>query len=453
MNGTNAGAMFVWAFLLASSGCNQTTTTALQHKESKPSDSRAELPSFATVIVDFSASFAPLTQTDRLALKETARALTDLAIQDWTPPTTIVWRKIGTASATPAPLCDVLEFNRSIIGAVTTAERLRTQLEACTETVVRASRVPGTPEPYTDIGGGIMMAAQNWAAMDGRKALIILSDFLEDLPKGTHVTPVQLHGESVLLLHRPGTTETADLTAYLDRITAWKNRLRDAGAHSVATLPTFRATLYTIEQALAQQAGAGTSISIVTDLVSPMPDQQAINRAITVISTALAKRAAEWPAPVTAGWFATARPAWRTVAVAPVVYTPRLARKSNELNTADAFEKATEEIGLALQQRHDVGNGDIDGALRLISNGETATASYLVVLSNFEDQAPVGTGRSLRGERVLMVYRARDAIDGAHFFERVNKWQEYFKSTGAVQVCALDITTLTDSAISTCLQR
>jgi hypothetical protein len=402
--------------------------------------------------VDFSASFAPLTQTDRLALKETARALSDLAVQDWPPPTTIVWRKIGTASVTPAPLCDVFEYNRSIIGAATAAEKLRNQLGACTESIVRASRAPGTPEPYTDIGDGIMMAAQNWAAMPGRKILIILSDFLEDMPRGKQPIPVQLHGEYVLLLHRPGTTETADPAIYLSRINAWKSRLLASGAQFVAALPTFRATVFTIEQALTQQPGNGTSISLVTDLAPQMVDQPTINRAVMVLSMALSKGASGWPPPVTAGWFGTARPAWRTTTVAPVVYTPRLARRANEVNTSDEFEKAIEEMGLALQQQPGVGNGDIDGGLRLISDSETATTRYLILLSNFTTPAPSITNQSLGGEHILIVYSARTATDGAMFFDRLAKWQQYFKGSGATSVCALDITTLTESAVSTCAQ-
>jgi len=438
--------------LLWAGGCNSRSSADAERRRPAAEVSTQELPSFATVIVDYSASFAPLTQTDRLALKETARALADMAVQDWSPPTTIVWRKIGTASTAAAPLCDVIEYKRSIIGAAGSAEQLRAHLDACAETVVRASRMTGAPEPYTDIADGIMMAAQNWAPVAGRKALIILSDFLEDLPKGGHAAQVQLHGESVLLLNRPGTTENGDPAAYLARVSGWKNRLIASGASSVVTLPTFRATRYSVEQALSGQPGVGTSISFVTDLVPPLPDQQTVNQAIITLSKAFAKSAAEWSAPVTGGWFVTARPAWRTTAVAPVVYTPRLARRANELNTMEAFEKTIEEMGLALQERHDGGNGDIDGTLRLISESEPAPTRYTVLLSDFATPAPSATTQSLQGERILMVYRARAATDGAQFFKRLAGWQQYLEHTGAVHVCALDITTLTESVISTCVK-
>jgi hypothetical protein len=446
-------AMFACSAALICGGCSSPVPPSDTRGDQQPPPTEI-LPTFATLIVDFSASFAPLTQTDRLALKETARALGDLAVQEWHPPTTIVWRKIGTASATPAPLCDVLEYKRSIIGAVTSADRLHVQLDACAERVVRASRAQGTLEPYTDISGGIMMAAQNWAAVPGRKVIIILSDFIEDLPKGAANVDLRLHNESILVLHRPGTTEGDNPSSYLNRVNSWRDRLLASGAKAISVVPTFRATRYTVDRALTGQSNSGTSIAIVRDLGPISADQQStINSAITLLSMALSKQAAGWPAPVIAGWFSISRPAWRTVAVPPVVYTPRLARRSNELNTTEAFQRALEETGLALQSRGGIGNGDIDGSLRLITNGETAMTRALVLLSDVAAAAPSGVPAPfLKGEHVLMIYRASTAADSGQFFDRLHSWHEYFKKTGAAKVCALDITTLTESAIGHCLQ-
>jgi hypothetical protein len=404
-------------------------------------------PSFATILVDYSASFAPLTQTDRLALKETARALADLAVQEWNPPTTVVWRKIGTSSISPPLLCDILEYKRSIVGAASAAERLRDQLSTCAETVVRNS---GTQqEPYTDISSAIMMAAQNWRSINGRKAIIILSDGQEDLPKGQQPTSLRLHGETIVLLHRPGTSEAADPIAYLERITAWKARLIAAGARQVAILPAFRATLPTVEQALTDQPDNGTSISLLNDLT---PANDAVTKhAIATLAAAIANRATSYPAPVRAGWFGIARPAWRTAAVAPVVFMPRLVRRPNEHNTANDFKTALEEPGFALLKRQDVGNGDIDGALRLIMNSETASRRYLIVLSSLSDVAPTQHNPSLLGATVLLVYQPSKQTDGATFFQRLDDWQGYFRRAGVAQVCALDLATLTEATIASCL--
>lgn len=437
--------------ILVCCACNQPSSSEARATMPPNELPATELPSFATVIVDFSASFAPLSQIDRLALKETARAIADLAVQDWAPPTTVVWRKIGTASITQRPLCDVIEYKRSIIGAVGSAENLRTQLDGCAESIIRASREKPSQEPYTDISGGIMMSVQNWNAMSGRKVLIILSDFLEDLPKTATPVPLTLQGEAVLLLYRPGTTETEDTAPFLERIANWQARLLASGARSVAILPIFWTTADTVKQALTQKPDTGTSVALVSDLVPENGSPLVLKHAITTLSAALAKQAAEWPSPVTAGWFATARPAWRTSAVAPVVYTPRLVHRANELNSINGFREALEETGLALQQRQAVGRGDVDGALRLITNSDAAAKKYLVLLSDFSASAPKILNTSIRGEHVVMVYRATNSTDGSQFFDRLAKWQEYFKNTGATRVCAVDITTLTESVVNSCL--
>jgi hypothetical protein len=417
-----------------------------------PEGSAVERPTFATVVVDFSASFAPLTQTDRLALKETSRSLAELAIHEWTPPTTIVWRKIGAASVKPPPLCDVLEFKRSIIGAAIAAERLKSQLSGCAESIVRESRSPRAQEPHTDIVGAIMTAAQNWADIDGRKVLIILSDFQEDLPNARGASPIQLHDEAVLLLHRPGSTEDDDPAIYLDRIDVWRRRLLAAGAHSVTSLPTFRATTPTVIEALTTKTAAGTSVSIVNDLSSRATDSNILKSAVGALAGGLAKRAAEWQAPVSASWFATAQPAWRTATVAPVVYTPRLARRNNEVNTTEALRIALEEMGLALAARPDNSYGDLDGALRLISNSETTPHRYLILLSDFTSAAPATQNAKLAGEHVLLIYRTLTATDGQRFFQRLREWQSYFQRAGVRRVCTLDLMTLTEAGIRSCTE-
>lgn len=450
--GRNQVVASMCALLVTSGGCGREEATRSQQGHPETTAATIELPSFGTVIVDFSASFAPLSQSDRLALKETARALADLAVQVWSPPTTIVWRKIGAASAMPPPMCDVLEFNRSIIGAAGSADRLRSQLDACAESVISASRKSATQEPYTDISGGIMMAVENWKGISGHKVLIVLSDFLEDLPKGAAPVNLKLNGESVLLLHRPGVTDAQGPSPYLERVVKWQQQLLASGAKSVAALPIFWTTAETIKQTLTQKPDKGTSIALINDLAPDSTLSPVMKRTITTLASALAKQATAWAEPVTANWFGTARPAYRTVAVAPLVYTPRLVRRANELNTAGSFKDALEETGWALQSRQAVGNGDVDGALKLITNGYGGTNQYLILISEFNEPAPSLADLSLRGKRMLLVYRSRNAKSGSQFFDRLHQWQEFFRSIGAIRVCALDIMTLTESAVHRCLQ-
>jgi hypothetical protein len=402
------------------------------------------------VVVDYSASFAPLTQTDRLALLETARAIGNLATQDWPPPTTIVWRKIGTSSTAATPTCDIFEYKRSIVGAAGGAELLNSKLTDCVDSIVLDSRRRAMQEPFTDISGGVMMAAQDWAPMRGRKAIVVLSDFLEDRPKGSRAPRLELHGESVLLLHRPGTMESSNIGAYLARIRLWRDRFIGAGAHSAVTLPVFRATRGDVERSLNLEPGIGTTISLVSDL-TPEPDKQPVVRAVVTVADAFAKAAAGWVAPVRAGWFSAGKPAWRTLAVAPIVYTPRITRHPNELNTTESFRVALEETGIALLKQNARGQGDIDGTLRLVSDDERALRHYLVVMSDFATGPPAVSDFPLRGALVVMIYRAGIASDGEDFFDRVRTWQQYFKAAGASSVCATDITTVTESVIESCI--
>ena len=423
--------------------------------QKKPADATNEADrgaTFVTFILDFSASFAPLTQGDRIALRETSHAVSDLAVQDWSPPTTIVWRKIGSESTSAKPLCETLEYSRKLIGAVNAAQALRSGLETCVETVVRESQSKGSPEPYTDIGDAIMLASQNWAHLEGRKIIVVLSDFLEDLPKGKVATDISLHGDQVVLLHRPGSTEVSDPADYLQRIDAWKRRLRTAGAGSSVALPVFRATAYSVTGALGKQPSGGTSVMLVNDLpVSSGPLSK--GSAISELSSAIAKQASSWPAPVVATWFGATKPAWHAKSIAPVVYVPRLAQRTEEVNTTDKFRLQIDEWGHALQQKPDVGNGDLDGTLRLISQGDETPNRVLVILSEFNFDPPRKSNAAVAGTRVLIAYSTSDARSGANFFQRIAKWEQYFKSSGTSSVCTLDLNSLTESTVTMCLQQ
>lgn len=434
-----ATALSILALVLL--GCTRATAPPPEHVEPEHS-------TFATILVDFSASFAPLTQTDRLALREVARALADLAVQVWSPPTVIVWRKIGGERAAPLPLCAVLEYQRRIVGAASALDRLRQELSTCVEAVVRDSRTK--QEPYTDISGGVMMASESWANIPASKFIVVLSDGKEDLPNGTQGTNLRLRGETVLILHRPGNTETAEPAAYIERLAALRERLLAAGARKVALLPTFRAALPTLEQALTGQPGSGTSIGFVLDIGST--DEPHIKRAVSTVAAAVARRALTYPEPVVAGWFASARPAWRTFAVAPIVFTPRLVRRADENNDVSAFKTAIEEPGLALLQRQHPGSGDIDGSLRLITSGETATSRHIVLFSNFGHQPPSHGTTFLHGTNILMVYQPTERGQTAELMIRLAEWRGYFQRSGAATICALDLGTITESTITTCLQ-
>lgn len=123
------------------------------------------------------------------------------------------------------------------------------------------------------------------------------------------------------------------------------------------------------------------------------------------------------------------------------------------MNTTDKFKLQLEEWGHTLQQRADVGNGDIDGVLRLISDGESTPNRLLVLLSEFTYDPPPKPNPTISGERVVIGYSANNAQNGANFFQRLRRWEQYFKQSGATNVCALDLNSVTESTLSMCLQQ
>src|SRR2546429_6761314 len=91
-------------------------------------------------------------------------------------------------------------------------------LQACTKTVVRASTAGSERSAYTDISGAVALAAEQGQSVLGPKYIVIVSDFIEDLPPGKRPIRLQLNGERILLLHRPGTEKMAlALGNHLDR--------------------------------------------------------------------------------------------------------------------------------------------------------------------------------------------------------------------------------------------
>src|SRR5258708_15159211 len=161
--------------------------------------------SSVVVLVDFSKSFVPLSQDER-ALREVSGATAELAQREWQPPVAVLWSRIQTASLVASPLCGPFQFQQSLIKRDDEdPAQIAQKLEDCTKSTVRASTVSVEQAPYTDISGAIALAAEQGESIVGSKYLIIISDFIEDLPPGKRPITLRLNGERVLLLHRTGT--------------------------------------------------------------------------------------------------------------------------------------------------------------------------------------------------------------------------------------------------------
>src|SRR5207244_12190238 len=132
-------------------------------------------------------------------------------------------------------LCGPFQFQQTLITRDNDdSSQIVDKLQACTKTVVRASTAGSERSAYTDISGAVALAAEQGQSVLGPKYIVIVSDFIEDLPPGKRPIRLQLNGERILLLHRPGTEKTPlALGDHLGRIQRWSEALREAGAASV----------------------------------------------------------------------------------------------------------------------------------------------------------------------------------------------------------------------------
>ena len=86
---------------------------------------------------------------------------------------------------------------------------------------------------FTDITGGLIQAAEYLnEANPGNKTIIIFSDMQEELGKGTiRDFPIKLTGIRVMAVNVIKlNTDNIDPRRYLDRLSWWEKRVRDAGA-------------------------------------------------------------------------------------------------------------------------------------------------------------------------------------------------------------------------------
>src|SRR5258708_9612392 len=99
----------------------------------KPVLTANDLPNAVTVLVDFSASFAPLTANDAFALRSVLTAVVKSATQDWPGPTQVLFRRIGTSSIMNQPICNTIVHQPSLTGGGNDTEVFRKGLNVCVE--------------------------------------------------------------------------------------------------------------------------------------------------------------------------------------------------------------------------------------------------------------------------------------------------------------------------------
>ncbi|HXG06027.1 MAG TPA: hypothetical protein VNI77_01715 [Nitrososphaera sp.] len=421
------------------------------------------------VLIDFSKSFPASYRSDgsmvygfRLedhrALDALVTVLAELA--SGTPTFKTVWTQIQTSSITQNPVCPPIEMTHGIIKrehALTTREQLRDTLKKCVATVMLQGKDQNKLGNFTDISGAIAMAADIGSAQYTERILVIISDFLEDLPPGSTPAHFQLNGERVVLLHRPGTDEQENISAYLSRIQGWKQKLLQHGAKTVASLPVFAVSETRLRAALRQEE-LGSSLTILVDCKeNRFPSSSSSGTHLVRIGRTLAELSRDMPTPVTALWMSMGTSGFFSKTLPFVEFHPRMIKRDNSMNTVEDFTKVMEELAHSLPSIcRGTTSTDISGSLALVCSVDPpAKSSVLLVISDFLDEgAPSPAPFQLApGTRVVMIHAAssKDHSDPNAFLARRQAWEKRFLESGATSVCQIPLITFTRNDLRACL--
>lgn len=401
------------------------------------------------VLVDFSQSFVPLSAQDERALRETSAAISRLARQTWDPPVAFLWSRIQSASLVSTPLCGPFQYQESLIKLEKDDSAQR--LEECTTSTVRASADAKNRTPYTDISGAVALAADQGESVPGSKYLIIISDFMEDLPPGAHPASFRLHGERVLLLHRTGTDRTpSEGLEHLDRVRTWSKKLRAAGASSVVSLPLGSITRERVMRALAGGVKKGTDVVVLQNL----PDT-ARPEILRTIAETLIKAARDWESPVTVSWADIRDEPNPPDQMPPLELSPHLTRGSDD-SANENFPLLLNECASGMERFWPgARKADIGASIEYYAAAGAVDAKHIVlIISSFPD-LPSGEremAADLSGVRVVMLPapNGEDAADESGYENRLAHWQERLSRQHA-NVRRIPFNGLTTTSLSRCI--
>ena len=402
------------------------------------------------VLVDFSKSFAPLVN-DARALEDLAAATSELAQREWKPPVEILWSRIQTASLISGPLCGPFQFQQSLIKRDNDdSPQIVDKLQACAKTVVRASTAGSEQSAYTDISGALALAADQGQSVLGPKYIVIVSDFMEDLPPGKRPIRLQLNGERVLLLHRLGTEKNPlTLVDHLARIQHWSETLREAGASSVVALPLSSVTEQRIERALGSGTKEGTDVVVLQNL----PDTAKPEMLKTIADT-LNKAARDWQPPVTVTWADVRDESAIPLQMPLLEFTPRLVKAAD--SPAKDFSTLLNERAEDMQRFSPGARvGDVLGSLSFYSSAGVIDADHVFLIVSSFPNLPKGQRNlpfNLKGVKVAMLPAPNrvDASDEDAYLARVAQWETWLKQQHA-NVCRIPFNGVTTDSLIECL--
>jgi hypothetical protein len=176
---------------------------------------------------------------------------------DFDPPVSIQYRAIGVQSLERAPLCDV-RYERSIVATlrrrpayvITQPRKLESYLGVTCPMDIAAR----PPEALTQISAAVSSVADEAGHLPKKRAIIIASDFQEEISPDAQRAPFDLKGFSVLMIYRPVTEDQQRPVEMKSRVDQWRTQFEARGAR-VEVAPDTALKRDTIEAFL---AGAAT---------------------------------------------------------------------------------------------------------------------------------------------------------------------------------------------------
>jgi len=414
-----------------------------------------------SILLDRNASFVPFSADDLVSLRTLVSAIGDKATKEWAGTTEVVIRGIGTTSVIGGPICNPVVHETKLIGSGSEPEAFTSALGKCVEAAQHV--ITDTPhgDRFTDISGAVAAASQATESSGDRRFMVLMSDFLEQQAPSVASSRFHLHGETVLLMHRPGIDDKT-LAGHLANVRTWRVALMENGASRVMAIPEPWVTRSLLQNALDGEISGTFTIVLLQQhcLARDVPKDQSEDLLVKV-AEAVGTQGATWSPPVSILWFLASSAAAKAPWMPPIDFQPRLVAQTGEINTGEALQTALHETAvgsLSLATRLPVGLeaplGEVLGFLTPKDVISTASLN-LIIVSDFLDsaQAALPVDLNLGGAAVALIYTPHpsDRADPNRLFDRLARWKSAMTEHGAQKVCTFEFSSFVPNQMQSCL--
>ncbi|MCX8050408.1 MAG: hypothetical protein N3B17_00740 [Chlorobi bacterium] len=411
-----------------------------------------------TVLIDLSRSFVPsspadMGRTDPLANDIGAlRALNRVLVERSSSfeRLKIVWSRIGSASLAENLLCPPIEMRPSLLkngrGSIASADALADTLEATLASIAEKMRDPRFHADYTDIGGALAIASKAAGPTYAHRYIVVLSDFIEDLPQRRTSVSFELHGETVVLLHRVGFRYSGDLDSHLANVGRWVEHLRQAGAGRVVAIPV-QLMSKLLWASLLEGQPIGTQINVL--LADARCFEHDLSRRLRDVVSGIAIHIAsrsDTTFPIAARWLVTDESGLRPRVSSAVEYIPTLIKNGKSVSRPRDFTAVLDTVfrrEVACWVPHNEG---LATTLRMLASPAISPARSCIVvvgsLSSHRHPIPE-TVHCPRRTCVLLINLPSGRESGDQIERELSRWKYAFRRGGAEKVYEIQLATFT----------